>query len=214
MDGDTMINVAPQAVANISLNVAFANLAAAFNNTGVSAQATPSGANFDGRGDSFRAEDLATAGLTPDATFTHDGLSFTWPNAAIGSPDDVSGSGQAIEISGNGSTLGIIGAASGSDATGPVTVIYTDGTSDTVNATLANFTSNAEPAPGDILATTTEDQTRASTTPPKVSVYATSIAINPAKTVADVVLPSATTESSTAAGAFHVFALAIGTPAG
>jgi hypothetical protein len=39
-----------------------------------------------------------------------------------------------------------------------------------------------------------------------------SIAIEPTKTVADVVLPSEATQLSTASGPFHVFALRIGSP--
>ena len=40
-----------------------------------------------------------------------------------------------------------------------------------------------------------------------------SIPIDPTKTVAEVILPSSSTELSTASAPFHVFALGIGTPA-
>jgi beta-glucosidase len=115
-----------------------------------------------------------------------------------------------IEMSGQGSMLGVLGASNNGNATGPVTVIYTDGTQTTGQVTLNDWYSDAEPAPGDILVTTPSWVSAQASH--AVSVYAESIPIDPTKTVADVILPSPTTQLSTASGPFHVFALGIGTP--
>ena len=213
-DGSATFTVAPTPTSDLSLNVAFTSLAAAFNNTGISNESAPfTSASFDTGNQSFSEQQLTTAGFGPGATFTHDGIPYTWPSAAAGSPDNVIGDGQVIEMTGQGSMLGVLGASNNGNATGPVTVIYTDGTQTTGQVTLNDWFSNAEPAPGDILVTTPNWDHSPSQGPHAVSVYAESIRIDPTKTVADVILPSQSTELSTASAPFHVFALGIGTPA-
>jgi beta-glucosidase len=210
--GSTTFTVAPTPTADLSLNVAFGSLAAAFDNTGIADESAPvTSASFDTGNDSFSEQQLTAAGFAPGATFTHDGIPYTWPSAPAGSPDNVIGDGQVIQVSGQGSMLGILGASNNGNATGPVTVIYTDGTETTGQVTLNDWYSNAEPAPGDILVTTASWVSAQA--PHSVSVYAESIPIDPTKTVADVILPSQSTELSTDSGPFHVFALGIGSPA-
>ena len=212
-DGSMTFTVAPTPTSALSINVAFGSLAAAFDNTGISDESAPfTSASFDTGNESFSEQQLTAAGFGPGATFTHDGIPYTWPSAAAGSPDNVIGDGQAIEMSGQGSMLGVLGASNNGNATGPVTVIYTDGTQTTGQVTLNDWYSNAEPAPGDILVTTPNWDHSPSQGSHAVSVYAESIPIDPTKTVADVILPSQTTQLSTASAPFHVFALGIGTP--
>ena len=212
-DGAIKFTVPPTPTSALSLNVAFGSLAAAFDNTGISDESAPvTSASFDGSNDSFSEQQLTTAGFGPGATFTHDGIPYTWPTPAAGSPDNVIGNGQAIEISGQGSMLGVLGASNNGNATGPVTVIYTDGSQTTGQVTLNDWYSDAEPAPGDILVTTPNWDHSPSQGSHAVSIYAESIPIDPTKIVADVILPSPTTQLSTAAAPFHVFALGIGTP--
>jgi beta-glucosidase len=208
-DGATSFTVSPT---DLAVNVAFSSLAASFDNTGISNESDPTSASFDTGGESYSEQQLTTLGFAPGAPFTHDGIPYTWPSAAPGSPDNVIGNGQAIEMSGQGSMLGVLGASNNGNATGPVTVIYTDGTTTTGQVTLNDWFSDAEPAPGDILLTTPNWDHSPAQGPHAVSVYAQSIPIDPTKTVADVILPSSMTQLSTANAPFHVFALGIGTP--
>ena len=211
IDGRSTFTVAPTPGAEIGLDVSFTTLAAAFDNTGISdesAQVTT--ASFDGGNDSFSERKLTLAGLAPGESFSHDGIPYTMPNVAPGTPDDVVGNGQAIQMSGQGSELGILGASNNGNASGPVTVIYTDGTKTTGQVTLNDWFSNAAAAPGDILVETSDWDHPQSEGDDAVSIYAESIAIDPTKTVAEVVLPSPSNESSTASAPFHVFALGIG----
>jgi beta-glucosidase len=209
-DDATSFTVSPT---NLSVNVAFTSLAASFDNTGISDESAPvTSASFDTGNDSFSEQQLTAAGFGPGATFTHDGIQYTWPSAAAGSPDNVIGAGQAIQMSGQGSMLGVLGASNNGNATGPITVIYTDGTQTTGQVTLNDWYSNAEPPPGDILVTTPNWDHSPAQSDHAVSIYAGSISIDPTKTVADVILPSSMTELSTASAPFQVFALGIGTP--
>jgi beta-glucosidase len=199
-----------EAQTGLPVNVAYPSLADAYNNTGISDNSDPASASFDTGGDSFSEEELTSAGFGPGATFTHDGVPYTWPSAAAGSPDNVIGYGQAISISGSGSTLGLLGASNNGNATGPVTVIYTDGTSTTTQVTLDDWYSNAAAPGGDILVTTPDWNQASSTGAHAVSVYAASVPIDPSKTVADVILPTQSAQPSSGPGPFHVFAIGIG----
>jgi beta-glucosidase len=209
-DGNQSFTVNPAA---LGVNVAFSALAGSFNNTGISDDNAPfTSASFDTGNQSFSEQQLTAAGFGPGAMFTHDGIPYTFPNVPAGSPDNTIGDGQAIQMSGQGSMLGVLGASNNGNATGPVTVLYTDGTQSSGQVTLNDWFSDAEPAPGDILVTTPNWNHSPSQGPHAVSIYAWSIPIDPTKTVADVILPSSTTQAANANAPFHVFALGIGTP--
>lgn len=195
----------------LPVNVAFPSLAAAFDNTGIADAADPASANYDGSGYSYSEEGLIAAGLAPGASVTHDGITYSWPASAPGTPDNVVAGGQAIALSGTGSKLGFLGASNNGDATGPVTVVYTDGTTSSTPVSFADWYSDAAVAGGDILATEPNwNQPPGGIGDHAVSVYAYSIAIDPSKTVADVILPTTASEATSASSPMHVFAIGFG----
>ena len=196
----------------LPVNVAYSSMAAAFDNTGIADASDPASANFDGSGYSYSEEGLTAAGLAPGATVAHDGITYTWPSSAPGTADNVVADGQAIALSGSGSELGFLGASNNGNATGPVTVIYTDGTTSTAPVSFADWYSDAPVTGGDILATEPDWNQ-----PPgggignhAVSVYAYTIPLDPGKTIADVLLPTAAKEASSADSPMHVFAIGTG----
>jgi hypothetical protein len=152
---------------------------------------------------------LVAAGLSPGATVSHDGLSFTWPDVPPGTADNTAADGQIIDAPGSGSKLGFLGgAAFGTpDVTGSVFVTYTDGSIERAPLSFGDWYGDA-PAPGnDTVATVPWNiQPGGASNPAQVSVYYASIPLNPAKTVRYVTLPS----SAETHGNLHVFALAIG----
>jgi hypothetical protein len=198
---------------------AYASLAGAFNNAGISDDSAVSAANFDGVGNSFSAQALAAAGLGPGATVTHDGITFTWPAGPPGQPDNVVAQGQTILVSGSGTTLGFLGAGSPASESGTGTVYYTDGSTSSFTITLDNYFS--PPATGnDIIATlpylNDSDAATAGGTAGKrnqtVYVFYTSAALTVGKTVQAVTLPAGGTIPSGGGriSGLHVFALGIG----
>ena len=198
--------------ASNSLPVAATTLAAAYNNTGISDNSNAAGANYDGSGDSFSAEALASGTptpLQPGSQVTLDGTTLTWPNAAAGTPDNVVAAGQTIDLSGSGTDLGFIASSQNGTATGTVTVNYKDGTSKSFNLNVADWYSNA-PAVGDQLLTTTSNWNYTSTTqtPHPVGVYYASVPLEQGKPVSSVTLP--TLQNSGGTTAMHVFSMAIG----
>jgi beta-glucosidase len=188
---------------------------AAYNNVGVSDDATPGAGNFDGGNASFSAQALANAtpSLTPGATFTHNGLTFTWPDAQPGSPDNVVAGGvaggQTIALSGSGNTLGLIGAGDYGSPSGTATVTYTDGTTESHSVSFADWWANAATG-GDILTTLPYLNNSNGRLNQQVSLYYAPIPLQPGKTVQYLTLPDVSDGAVMGTAAMHIFTVAIG----
>jgi beta-galactosidase len=194
-----------------------ATLSESFNNAGISDDSDVTAADFDGVGNSYSAEALAAAGLTPGTAFTHDGITFTWPDVPPGQPDNVLATGQTIVLAGTGTTLGFVGASSPSDEGGTGTVFYSDGSTSSYTITLDNYF-DAPDTGNDIIAALpyVNDSNSATNggSPQRdhaVWIFYTSVPVTQGKTVTAVTLP---TGGSGASGGritgMHVFALAVG----
>jgi hypothetical protein len=182
------------------------NLAATFNNKGITDDANPTAGSFDGGEATFSAQGLAAVGLTRGATFVHDGLTFTWPDTAPGEPDNTATDSQVVAVSGTGARLGIVGSACCSPTggqSGTVFVTYDDGTVAQAQLTFADWYFNS-PAPGtDIVATVPWNVGPENTDQDHpVSVFYAGLPLDPTKSVRFVTLPSNPD--------LHVFAMAVG----
>jgi beta-glucosidase len=193
-----------------TVSVPYSSFTSMLNNTGISDDANPTGANFDGGGASYSAQTLAAAGLTPGATITHDGVTFTWPNAQPGQPDNVVAGGQTFPISGSGSTLGLLGASDYGDSSGTGTIIYTDGTTQEFTLNFPDWWSNTTPSGGDILASFPYIHNNGGNYNQKVSIYYQGIPLQSGKTVKYVTLPNVSQQAVQGSTAMHIFAAAIG----
>jgi beta-glucosidase-like glycosyl hydrolase len=188
---------------------------AAYDNVAISDDANPGTGNFDGGGASFSAQALANAtpSLTPGATFTHDGLTFTWPDAQPGTQDNVVAGGvaggQTIAISGSGHTLGLIGAGDYGSPTGTATVTYTDGTTEDHTIAFADWWSNAAIG-GDIAVTVPYINTSTGRENQQVSLYYAAIPLQAGKTVRYLTLPDVSDGANSGTAAMHIFTIAIG----
>jgi hypothetical protein len=175
-----------------------------YNDVGIVNDSSPlSGGGFDGSGSSYSAQALAAAGLTPGATITHSGLTFTWPTAPAGQPDNVITAGQTILATGSGTTLGFLGATANGSASGTGTITYTDGTTQSATLGFTDWTSGS-PSFGNGTAAAMPYRNSASGTSQRIGtkVFTTNIALQPGKAVASVTLPSRANQ-----GQLHVFAL-------
>ncbi|MEC3980339.1 GH92 family glycosyl hydrolase [Amycolatopsis sp. H20-H5] len=183
---------------------------ATVNNPGISPDAKPSAANFDGGGWSYSADALAAAGAAAGGTVTVDGLKYTWPSFPAGEPDNVIAAGQTVNVSGTG-RLAMLGSASNGSASGTLTITYTDGTKSTATLGFSDWTlggGGAQPSFGNKIALSTPYRNASGGDPQQIRtmVFASApISLTAGKTVASVTLPS-----SVAGGALHVFAIAAG----
>jgi hypothetical protein len=198
------------------VNVPAPSLSSTFNNTGITdnSDTNPSSGfeGFDGDGTTYSAQGLAADNLTPGATLTTAGLSFTWPNVAPAQPDNTMAEGQTIAVSGSGSTLGFLAAANNSAESGTGTIYYTDGSTQSFTLDVGNFW---YPAGQDGNPSNTQvDGVDYANYPTgssghEVYVFEQSVSLEPGKTIAAVTLPSL----GSVAGynpALHIFALSVG----
>ncbi len=189
-----------------------ANPADYYDNTGISDDSDTSCADFDGDGYSYSSEALATAGLTPGGTVSAGGLSYTWPDAASCTPDNILAAGQTMLVNGTSgaSKLGLLESSTNGTVSGPITITYTDGTSST--ETLAS--SDWAGGPGtDETAVATMTYRNGSTTGSQsitMYVYATTVAIDSSKTVASITFPDVGNSVGSSTTAMHVFAVTTG----
>jgi beta-glucosidase len=184
--------------------VPYASLGSAFNNVSITDEANHGPGNLDGGGNSFSAQALAAAGLTRGGTFTHAGLTFTWPDVAAGTQDNVQADGRAFVLSGSGSTLGFLGAAANGQASGSGTVVYTDGSSQEFTIGFGDWASTTPYPGGEVAATSAYGNTASGTSPWQASVFFYPVSLQAGKTIQAIVLPRAGSAS------LHVFAVAIG----
>jgi beta-galactosidase GanA len=202
----TLINTA-------QVNVPAPNLAAAFDNTGVTDDSdtnpSPGFEGFDGLGTTFSAQGLATAGLTPGGTVTAGGLTFTWPDVPSAQPDNTMAEGQTVAFSGSGSSLGFLAAANNSAESGTGLIYYTDGSTQPFTLDVGNFWypsgQDGNPANTQVAAVDYANYPTGSSGH-QVYVFEQSVPIDPSKTVAAVTLP----DLGDVAGynpALHIFAI-------
>ncbi|WP_030217521.1 NEW3 domain-containing protein [Streptomyces bikiniensis] len=181
-----------------------ANLAAAYNNVGVTDESDTKPGNYDGEGNSFSAQKLAAAGLRPGGTVDALGAELRWPDVPSGTEDNVSAAGQAIALNGRGSRLVFLGSGVTSGASGTATVYYADGTSGSGSFGFPNWSFDPADAHGATLVASSDGRNRPhgyGNAGIAYRVFAHSIPLDPAKQVAFVVLPGN--------GNIHLFDLAV-----
>ncbi|WP_231626696.1 NEW3 domain-containing protein [Streptomyces apocyni] len=183
---------------------ALPNLAAAYNNVGVTDENDTAPGDYDGDGNSFSAQKLADAGLTPGGKVEALGAELSWPDAAPGTKGNVSSTGQAITLSGSGSKLVFLGSGVTSGAVGTATVHYTDGTSSTGSFGFPNWSFDPADAHGATLVASSDGRNRPDgygNAGIAYRIFAHSVPLDATKQVEFVVLPSN--------GNIHVFDMAI-----
>jgi hypothetical protein len=188
-----------------------------YNNVGTTSDGTPpAGASFDARGNDYSAQALAAVGITPGASVTAGGFTFTWPSVTARSPDNVLATGQVIPLptTPGATTLAFLGAASDRPLSGTATITYSDGSTTTATLDFDDWAllGSAPPAgpysDNSIVATMSyrDTSTGAAETVP-VYVFFNSLTLDPSKTAVSVTLPTATGDIA----GIHIFSMAIGT---
>ena len=185
-----------------------------YNNNGtisVAPAGTGSGRGFDNNGQWYSTTALAKWGLIAgQPTPSVDGVSAIWPDVANGQNDNYIANGQTIPLTGHGEKLQILAASTYGQAGGAATINFNDGTTQTFNLTMANWT-DTKPAPGTIQAFTFTDGT-VKTADVNLNLH-TSIwgltVVLPHKRAMSLTLPHAD-EFSSNGPTLHVFTAALG----
>jgi hypothetical protein len=182
------------------------------NSNGISADDTNAGANFDGEGSSYSATALAAAGAKPGGTVSSGGFTFAWPGVEAGDPDNIEvvGGGQVLDVKAAGATrLSFLGSAAGGDASGTITLTYTDGSTQQATLGFSDWTlagGTQEPSFGNTVALHTEyrDTSGGGKDPVGTEIFQSApIDLQAGKQLASVTLPK-----NTDGGVLHVFSVA------
>lgn len=180
---------------------------APFNNEGISSDANPTSANFDGSGDSYSNNALSAAGFAPGQSITTGGFTFQWATPVAGNNDNWLQAEQTIPLTTTASSIGFLGAAADGPSTGTGFVRYSDGSLQTYTLTFSDWTlgGGGEPiAPSDSVAVVTPYRnTPTGQQTVNTYVFVTSVALTSGKTVISVTLPTTANQ-----GAIHIFAIA------
>ncbi|NUP52749.1 MAG: glycoside hydrolase [Catenulispora sp.] len=184
----------------------YPNLAASYNNVGITADNNTAPGNLDGGGYSFSQTALTNAHAAPGAQITASGLTYTMPTAAAGTNDNTVPQNQIITMSGTG-TLGFLLTSSYGPATGTGTLTYTDGSTQSYTLNSADWWSTT-PATGSTLAVSSTYQNRQGNTTAAQSgnIFSEPITLTAGKTLASVQLPAGSAVTS-GTPALHIFAL-------
>jgi beta-glucosidase len=194
---------------DVAVNIVCPSVSAAFDNVAITADSSPGGGNFDGGGQSYSADALAAAGVTPGSTVTVGSVKLTWPSAAAGTADNVLAEGQTINLSGSGSSLVFLGAGDYGTATGTGTITYTDGTTQSFGLSFADWYNNTPQAGGTLVATSHINNSAGPQTH-LVGAYSATVQLQAGKTVASVTLPVISYGVATGTTAMHIFAMGVG----
>ncbi len=184
-----------------------ANLAATFNDVGITADNNTAPGNYDGGGASFSATALSNAGAGQNATVNSSGVAFTMPNVSAGTNDNTVAEGQTISLSGSPHTLGFLVSASYGPATGSGTITYTDGSTQSYTLTVPDWFSTSPPSGGAVAISSAYQNRQGNTTySGSGNIFSETVALSSGKSIASVTLPPG---GALAAGtpAIHVFAL-------
>ncbi|MFV2178255.1 GH92 family glycosyl hydrolase [Actinomadura sp. LOL_016] len=176
------------------------------------------GTTPEGRGDlgsldlsdwSLSREALARAGARPGARIPLDGtgITFTWPDAGPGEPDNWIPHGQTIDLPDASSTgISFLGLATNGPATGTATVRYTDGSTQPIDVELTDWAASASGGATELITVRGRNKADGSSGDGTFRVFATRpAALDPGKVVDAVVLPEGSDR-----GIMHVFDVATG----
>jgi predicted alpha-1,2-mannosidase len=184
-----------------------------YDDTGTSPDNNQSCADYDGVGYSYSANALAAGGFTPGATVKADGLTFTWTSGQPCAPDNILAAGQTMLLSGpaGSTTLGLLESSSDGGTQGTITINYTDGTSSTATVTSSDWAGG--PGATETAAATLpyRNSTSGSSQQLTAYVYATTVPVDPTKTVKSITFPNVSNTTSGGATAMHIWAVTLGT---
>ncbi|MBV9259043.1 MAG: hypothetical protein JO215_13600, partial [Ktedonobacteraceae bacterium] len=176
-----------------------------YNNAGVSNDNAPKAANYDGGGSSYSAQALQTAGITPGASVTSDGFTFTWPNAVPGTNDNYLAQGQQIAVNpaAHAQHLALLGSATNGASSGTATITYTDGSTQAFMLGFTDWGVKTVSFGNTVVATMSYRNTINGKQAIPIYLFSSSVALQADKTVQSVTLPTTVT-----GGQLHVFAVA------
>jgi hypothetical protein len=182
-------------------------LAPYLDNVGVTSDSSPGAGNLDGSGNSFSAQALAASGVRGGSVITYSGVSFRWPDAAVGAADNVTAAGQTLTTRGSGSTLAFLVTAGYGPAEGTATVEYAGGSSQQFTISAPDWQGDCPSADGPGVAVYTPNRNQDGA---QACVFYASVRLRAGQTVTRIILPNISTPvPGDGVPSLHIFAITI-----
>jgi hypothetical protein len=182
-----------------------AERAGQYNNTGISNDSTPKQGNFDGSGNTYSQQAMATSKLVSGTNITSNGITFTWPTLTTAQPDNYAAEGQLVNEAAqpHASKLGFLISAINGGATGTATITYTDGTQQNVIIKSSDWCNSATAASNGISIAATMSYRNTSGGKQSITnyIYEQTFSLDATKTVQSITLPNANT--------LHIFSIGL-----
>jgi len=177
------------------------DLAAHFDNDGITSEFYMGDGDFDGAGDTYPA-----AALPQTGGVTGDGIPFLFVNGVEGTRNNVTAAGQTIEVpAGAYARLHLLGASENGNTNTTMTVTYADGSTAAVPLRLTDW--KASPAYDETEAVRAPQfHTRTGAKDVPVAIFHQAVALDPAKALASLTLPAMTAPRA------HLFAITLEKP--
>jgi len=190
----------------------YPNLAASFNNVGITADANTAPGNFDGGDASLSQTAMSNAGAAPGASVSSSGVTFSFPNVAAGTADNTVTKGQIIAMPGGGTSLGFLVTGTYGPVTGTGTIIYTDGSTQSYTLTASDWFSTTPPVGGAVAVDSAYQNRPGNTTYAHTAdLFSETVPLAANKIVASVALPN-TGGPDGHTPTIHVFAMTFSGP--
>jgi hypothetical protein len=184
-----------------------------YDNSGISDDNNLTGcANVDGDGFSYSAQALAANGLTPGASVTSNGITYTWPNEPACAKDNIVATGQTMLVANppaGATTLGFLGASMNGGSSGTVVIHYADGTSSSQTLSFNDWAGGPGGGNTAVATMSYRNWLYSGHYGPTVYVYSTTVPVDPTKTVSSVTFPDIGPVGN-GSTSMHIFAMALG----
>ena len=204
----------PAGANGTGVTIGSAGLAATYDNIGITADGATGAGDFDGDDYSYSETALTNAGAAPGAAITTGGITYTIPDVPAGTDGNTVAEGQTVAVSGSATDLGFLLSAGGGQATGTGTITYTDGTTQSYTLTAPDWLSTTPPTGGTVAVSSAYRNAPGNTTQSATThLFAETVPIDPAKTLATITLPAGPAPSPSGAS-LHIFALGLTAPSG
>ncbi|HWO65723.1 MAG TPA: discoidin domain-containing protein, partial [Umezawaea sp.] len=177
-------------------------------NVGVTSDGNTGPGNVDGFGYTYSAEALATKGVVPGGPVRWNGITYTWPTASPGTPNNTLAAGQTVGLIGSSPTLGFL-LTSTYATSGKGTVNYTDGTTLDYTVGAPNWAEAPPDGVTPVITTPYRNAPNNGRDNRNVYVFAAEVRLDPTKTVKSVKLPVVGSEVGVDVPALHIFAMAL-----
>ncbi|HEX4212975.1 MAG TPA: glycoside hydrolase family 76 protein, partial [Candidatus Dormibacteraeota bacterium] len=183
-----------------------------FDNIGISPDDDQACANMDGDGFSLSANALAADNITPGGSVAGDGLTFTWPDAAACSNDNILAAGQTMLVPGasGDTTLGVLGTSTSGTSSGTLVIHYTDGSITTQTLTFNDWAGGPSGSDTAVATMPYRNSDGGSSQTLNMYVYVTTVPVDSTKTVESITFPDISDHVGASVTAMHIFAVAIG----